>query len=103
MLSHMRTGSVIVDMATEMGGNCEGSVLDQVVTVHGVQIIGYGNLPARLPTEASNLFARNVLSLLNLVYNNTDGLTLNMEDEILKGSILTHQSQIVHPHFIKAA
>lgn len=100
MVESMRPGSVIVDMAVEMGGNCEGSKLDEIVDLNGVKIVGYGNLASRLAQESSNLFARNLLHLINLIYDkDAKTVTLNLEDEIIKGSLLTHQGKIIHPNF----
>lgn len=102
MVKDMKPGSVIVDMAVEMGGNCEGSVLDKVVVKDGVKIVGYANLPARLPAEASSLYARNILNLLTLLYDATKKeLALNFEDDIVKASVLTHEGKVVHADFKK--
>lgn len=100
MIADMKPGSVVVDMAVEMGGNCEGSKAGSCVEVGGVKLIGYANLPGRLAAEASNLYARNVLNLLTLLYaKDTKQLNVNFEDEIVKGSVLTHGGKIVHPNF----
>jgi NAD(P) transhydrogenase subunit alpha len=100
MVRDMKPGSVIVDTAIEMGGNCEGAKLGKVVLVHGVKIIGYGNLPARLATESSALFARNIFNLLSLIYDAKEKtLKIDAQDEILSGSILTHSGKIIHPNF----
>lgn len=100
MVKDMKPGSVIVDMAVEMGGNCEESVLNKVVMKNGVKIVGYANLPARLPTEASSLFARNILNLLSLLYDKEKKtLQLNFEDDIVKAAVLTDGGKIVHPDF----
>jgi NAD(P) transhydrogenase subunit alpha len=100
MVKDMKPGSVIVDMAVEMGGNCEGSEPNKVVVKNGVKIVGHANLPARLPTESSSLFARNIFNLLTLLYDkDKKALNLNMEDEILKASVLTHGGKIVHADF----
>ncbi len=100
MVKSMKPGSVIVDMAVEMGGNVEGSKLDKIVDTKGVKIIGYGNLPGRLPTEASTLYSRNILNLLQLIWNKeTKKLNLDFKDDILKGSVLTHGGEIIHPDF----
>ncbi len=84
MVKSMRAGSVIVDMAVEAGGNCELSVAGKVVEKHGVTIIGHANMPSRLAADTSALYAKNLLSLLNLLIK--DGaLTIDWEDEIVKG------------------
>ncbi len=96
MVKRMRPGSVILDMAVEQGGNCEGSELDKVVVKHGVIIIGESNLPGLLPRTASDLYARNAEAFLTHVATK-DGFTWNMSDEITKGSLITHQGKAVHP------
>ncbi len=96
MVKRMRPGSVILDMAVEQGGNCEGSELDKVVVKHGVIIIGESNLPGLLPRTASDLYARNAEAFLTHVARK-DGFIWNMSDEITKGSLITHQGKAVHP------
>jgi NAD(P) transhydrogenase subunit alpha len=95
-VQRMRPGSVIVDMAVEQGGNCEGSELDKVVVKHGVTIIGESNLPGLLPRTASDLYARNAEAFLTHVATK-DGFAWDMSDEITKGSLITHQGKAVHP------
>jgi NAD(P) transhydrogenase subunit alpha len=103
MVADMKPGSVIVDMAVESGGNVEGTQLDKVVLKNGITLVGYSNLPARLPAEASNLYARNIFNFLQLIWDGTKKkLTFDLTDEILKGSTLTHDGQIIHPSFQKA-
>lgn len=100
MVSSMKPGSVIIDMAVAMGGNVEGSMREKVVEKNGVKIIGYENLPGRLPTEASTLYARNVFNFLQLLWDPKAGmLKLDAEDEIIKGCLLTHQGEVIHPNF----
>ncbi len=97
MVKTMKPGSVIVDMATEAGGNCPLSEKGKVVEKHGVTIIGYNNLPAHIPLDASNLYARNVLNVITLMLNKdkTD-LSFNFDDEIIKGFTLVHGGVPVH-------
>ncbi|MGE5547522.1 MAG: Re/Si-specific NAD(P)(+) transhydrogenase subunit alpha [Solirubrobacterales bacterium] len=98
MVKGMRPGSVIVDLAVEAGGNCPLSELDKVVVKHGVTLVGYGNVPARLAVDASALFAKNLLNFITpLVDKETKSLKFNWDDEILKGSCVTRDGQIVHP------
>ncbi|NFV79704.1 Re/Si-specific NAD(P)(+) transhydrogenase subunit alpha [Magnetospirillum aberrantis] len=98
MVKGMRPGSVIVDLAVEAGGNCPLSEFDRVVVKHGVTLVGHGNVPARLAVDASNLFAKNLLNFISpLVDKESKTLTFNWEDEILKGSCVTRDGQIVHP------
>ncbi len=95
MVKSMKTGSVIVDMAVESGGNCAVSEINKTVVKHGVTIIGESNLPALLPVNASQLYATNISTLL---YHLTDdnGFKWDMEDEITKGSLITHDGDLVH-------
>jgi proton-translocating NAD(P)+ transhydrogenase subunit alpha len=89
MVKTMKPGSVIVDMAVEQGGNCPLSEPDKTVVKHGVQIIGIANLPALVPTDASALYARNLLNFLNLLLDPKTGqLKLNREDEVIAGSLV---------------
>lgn len=98
MVQGMRPGSVIVDLAVEAGGNCPLSEFDKVVVKHGVTLVGHGNVPSRLAVDASALFAKNLLNFISpLVDKETKTLTFNWEDEILKGSCVTRDGQIVHP------
>ncbi len=95
MVKSMKTGSVIVDMAVEWGGNCTLSQKDETIVVHGVTIIGESNLPAQLPVNASELYARNISTLL-LHLATKDGFKGDMEEDITKGSLITYQGAIVH-------
>jgi H+-translocating NAD(P) transhydrogenase subunit alpha len=95
MVQAMRPGSVIVDLAVEQGGNCELSQADQEVVHGGVLILGPSNLPATMPHDASALYARNVVALFLLLWK--DGqLKVDPQDEVLAGSLLTHEGRIVH-------
>ncbi|MDR0308925.1 MAG: Re/Si-specific NAD(P)(+) transhydrogenase subunit alpha [Coriobacteriales bacterium] len=99
MVASMKPGSVIVDMAASSGGNVAGSVADQVVvTDNGVKIIGYTDLPGRLPTQASQMFATNILNLLKLVTPAKDGqLTLDTEDVVQRGMLVSREHQVTWP------
>ena len=90
----MQPGSVIVDLAAERGGNCQLTQADQRIEVHGVTIMGPTNLPAGTPHHASQMLGNNAVKfLLNMV---KDGqLTFNLEDEIVRETLVTHQGQIV--------
>ncbi len=101
MVKGMRPGSVIVDLAVEAGGNCPLSEFDKVVVKHGVTLVGHGNVPARLAVDASTLFAKNLLNFITpLVDKESSTLKFNWEDEILKGSCVTRDGQIVHPALV---
>lgn len=95
MVASMKSGSVIVDMAVESGGNCELSQLDQVVEANGVKIIGQSNLPALLAVNASELYSRNIVALLTHLAGK-EGFKWEMDEEVTKGSLITHQGQLVH-------
>jgi NAD(P) transhydrogenase subunit alpha len=101
-VSKMKLGSVIVDMAVEQGGNCELSELDKAVVKHGVTIIGQSNLPSTLPQNASELYAKNIQNLMTHLATK-DGFKWEMEEEITKGTLITHQGKIVHPSLNQTA
>ncbi|MGB8325600.1 MAG: Re/Si-specific NAD(P)(+) transhydrogenase subunit alpha [Candidatus Acidiferrum sp.] len=95
MVQRMAPGSVIVDLAAERGGNCELTKPDEVIVAHGVTIIGEYNLAASVPYHASQMYARNVSAFLQLLAK--DGtLQLNMKDEIIRETLLTHNGEIVN-------
>lgn len=95
MVKSMKQGAVILDMAVESGGNCEISEKDQTVVKHGVTIIGESNLPALLPINASQLYATNISTLL-LHLADKEGFKWEMEEDITKGSLITHKGELVH-------
>jgi NAD(P) transhydrogenase subunit alpha len=96
MVRAMKPGSVIVDIAAATGGNCELTESGKTVVKHGVTIVGETNFPATLPFHASQLYSRNVASLLALVLK--DGkVSLDLNDEILKGATITQDGKVVHP------
>ncbi len=98
MVKSMKPGSVIVDMAAPTGGNCELTEFDKVVQTNGVTIIGHANIPSRLAASSSSLYAKNLLNLLNLIIK--DGaLTIEWDDDIIKGIALTKDGKIIHPNF----
>lgn len=100
MVKSMRNGSVIVDMAVEQGGNVVGSELNKTVNSNGVTIIGEGNIPALLPMNASDLYAKNVEAFL-LHLADKDQFKWEMEEEITKGSLIVHNGVAVHPSVSK--
>jgi NAD(P) transhydrogenase subunit alpha len=100
MVQSMRFGSVILDMAVEQGGNVIGSELNKTVVKHGVTIIGESNLPSMLPMNASDLYAKNIQTLL-LHLADKDKFKWEMEEDITKGSLITHQGKTVHPSVAK--
>jgi len=98
MVETMKEGSVIVDLAGEQGGNCDLTQANEVVVAHGVTIIGYTNLPSRLPTQASTLYAQNLVHLLTDLTPEKDGvININMEDEVIRGATVTKDGEISWP------
>lgn len=100
MVKSMRFGSVILDMAVEQGGNVEGSELNKTVVKHGVTIIGEGNIPSLLPLNASELYAKNIETLL-LHLADKDKFRWEMEEEITKGCLIVHKGVPVHPSVVQ--
>ncbi|MFW5472774.1 Re/Si-specific NAD(P)(+) transhydrogenase subunit alpha [Knoellia sp. CPCC 206450] len=99
MVASMKPGSVVVDMAAANGGNVAGSVADRkVVTPNGVTILGYTDLPARLPTQASQLFGTNLVNLLKLLTPEKDGhLELDLEDPVQRGMTVVRDGDVLWP------
>jgi NAD(P) transhydrogenase subunit alpha len=97
MLSGMRPGSVIVDMAAETGGNVEGSVAGETVVVNGVTIIGDGNWANCVARDASQMYAANLCNLIEEFWHKDEKrLVLNFEDDIIQGCVITHEGMIVN-------
>lgn len=94
MVEKMKSGSVIVDLAAEQGGNCELTISGETVFHNGVQIIGPKNLPATLPIDSSEMYSKNILNFINnlLVKNEID-----WDEEVTKGSCITKNGEIFHP------
>jgi NAD(P) transhydrogenase subunit alpha len=100
MVRDMKPGSVIVDLAAEQGGNCELSEHGQIVTKHGVRLVAHANVPSRVAADASALYARNLLAFLGLLVDKeTKLLKLDRADEIIKATLLTTGSAVVHELF----
>lgn len=101
MVKDMKEGSVIVDLASASGGNCPLTELDKVVVKHGVTIIGFSNMPSRVSVDASQLYAKNVFNFVTSLLLAKDGsLSVNWEDELVKGTLLTRDGDTVHKNFI---
>ena len=92
----MRPGSIIVDLAAETGGNCELTEPGETVVKHDVTIVSPLNLPATMPEHASQLYARNVQSLLELMLDDDGDMSLDFDDEIIAGACVTRDGEIVH-------
>ena len=96
MVNEMRPGSVIVDLASGFGGNCELSKNQEIISVNGVTIVGHPNLPGTIPADASKMFAKNTLNFIKLLLNKENKLVLNFDDEIIKGACIAHDGSIVN-------
>ena len=99
----MKPGSVIVDLAAETGGNCELTKAGETVMAHDVKIVGPTNLASTMPDHASQLYAKNVQSLVELMVGEDGALNLDFEDEIIKGACITRDGEIVHERAKEAA
>ena len=98
MVQSMKPGSIIVDMAAEQGGNCELTEPGKVVVKHGVTIIGYSDLPSRLPTQASTLYATNLFRLSEELCKAKDGVfNVNMDDEVIRGTTVIKAGAVTWP------
>ena len=98
MVEGMAPGSVIVDMAAETGGNVEGSVPDETVTVNGVTIVGTANLANEVARDASQMYASNLFNLVEDTWDTeAKEFVLDMENDILPGCVITHGGEVVHP------
>jgi NAD(P) transhydrogenase subunit alpha len=96
VVAAMHPGSVIVDMAASSGGNVEGSRPDEVIEVNGVKILGPIDLPSRVATDASRMYARNLQELVGR-WRTDDGLTVNLEDDVAGPATITSGGQIINP------
>ncbi len=98
MVEMMKQGSVIVDLAAEQGGNCELTVPGEVTIAHGVSIIGYTDLPSRLPTQSSQLYGSNLCHMMTDLTPQKDGvINVNMEDVVIRGTTVIKQGKITWP------
>ena len=105
MVKSMKPGSVIYDLAAETGGNCALTEPGEVVVKHDVTIVGYYNVPSRLPVDASNLFAKNLVNFISPHVVEAEGdapsgeIAFDWDDETVAGILLTRDGQVVHPQF----
>ncbi|HAI06281.1 MULTISPECIES: Re/Si-specific NAD(P)(+) transhydrogenase subunit alpha [Pantoea] len=99
MVASMKPGSVIVDLAAQNGGNCALTVADQVtVTPNGVKIIGYTDLPSRLPTQSSQLYGTNLVNLMKLLCKEKNGeITLDFDDVVVRGVTVIREGEVTWP------
>jgi NAD(P) transhydrogenase subunit alpha len=101
MVASMKPGSVLVDLAVERGGNVEGVQAGKVADVNGVKIVGFTNVAGRLAASASALYAKNLLTFLEILIDKKDKkLVVNWDDEIVKATALTRDGAVVHPNFM---
>jgi len=92
----MKPGSVIIDLAASTGGNCELTKDNQTVVHNGVKIIGNSQLPTDMPTDASRMYGKNMINFLKLIITKEGAMNLNWDDDIVKGTAVTHGKEIVH-------
>ena len=98
MVHSMKPGSVIVDLASQQGGNCELCNRDEIAEYNGVRIIGYTDLPSRLASQASELYANNLYHILDELTPNNDGvIDINMEDDVIRGMTIVKNGEITFP------
>lgn len=96
MISAMKNGSIILDLAASTGGNTELTKNDETVIHQGVSIVGNSRLPATMPSDASKLYGKNILNFLKLIIDNDGQLNLNFEDDLVKGTCIVHEEQITN-------
>ena len=98
MVEVMKPGSVIVDLASQQGGNCELCEKDKIVNYNGVNIIGFTDLPSRLPTQSSELYSNNLYHILDELTPNKDGnININMDDDVIRGMTIVNKGSITYP------
>ena len=104
MIENMKKGSVIVDLAVDTGGNAAGSKLNETVNIDGVYILGLENYPGQVPVHASQMYSSNLYNFLDEFWDDEAKIfKLDMEDEIIKGCLITHNHEIVQGIFLVPA
>jgi NAD(P) transhydrogenase subunit alpha len=96
MIARMKKGAVIVDLAAATGGNTSYTKNNETIVHEGITIIGNSSLASAMPIDASKLYGKNVANFLALITNKEGGLNLNFEDDLVKGSCIVHDGQIIH-------
>lgn len=96
MVESMKSGSVVVDLAAEQGGNCEVTRAGELIVHHGVNIIGFVDLPSRLPSTSSQLYGTNLVNLLQDMVGK-EGYRVNLEDEVVRGALVVNQGEVSWP------
>jgi len=103
MVLSMKPGSVIVDLAAEMGGNCPLTEVDQVVSKHGVTLVGISYIPSLMATDASQLYARNLFNFISpMLDGETGDLNINLDDEVIEASLLCQHGEFRKPQLLKS-
>ncbi|MEX1038077.1 MAG: Re/Si-specific NAD(P)(+) transhydrogenase subunit alpha [Acidimicrobiia bacterium] len=97
MVERMRPGSVIVDVAAPTGGNCEPTIPGETIVINGVTIVGALDLAGQVAYDASQMYARNVTSLLDRMTGEDGGLSMDFDDEIISEACITHEGKVKHP------
>ncbi len=101
MIQRMQSGSVIIDLAAETGGNVEGASAGETKIIHGVSVVGARNFPGQVPHVASQLFGNNVLNFIESYFDKeTKKFNLKLDDEIIKGCLMTHNGSIVNEMYL---
>lgn len=95
MVAAMKPGSVIVDLAAEAGGNCAATVPGKLAVSEGVKIIGYTDLPSRLPTQSSTLYSNNITKFLLSMSPEEKHFGIDLTDEVVRGAIVTHKGEVL--------
>ena len=97
MVQSMKPGSVIVDMAVEQGGNCEGSEIDTIKEFNGVKVIGFTNLPAKVSSDSSALYSRNIYDFARLIISEEKTLIIPEDDDIVQATLVIKEGQVWKP------
>ncbi len=95
-VENMKPGSVVIDLAASTGGNCEVTKDNETIDINGVRVVGNSYYPTEMPIDASSMFGRNVVNFLKLMIKEDGSLNLNFEDEVVKGTCLTHNGEIMN-------
>jgi NAD(P) transhydrogenase subunit alpha len=95
-VEEMMPGTIIIDLAASTGGNCELTKNNEIIIHNRVKIIGRSDYPSDMPNDASKMFGKNVLNFIQLIVDDEGKLNLNFEDDLVKGTCLTHNKQVVH-------
>ncbi|MDQ6979225.1 MAG: Re/Si-specific NAD(P)(+) transhydrogenase subunit alpha [Mariprofundaceae bacterium] len=102
VVEQMRAGSVIVDMAVEMGGNCPLSVKDEVIQHRGVTVVGISNIPALMASDASQLYGRNIANFIDVLWQKDEQmLNINLDDEIIASALLCQNGTFLKPQLLE--